>query len=107
MAEKPPKEQTVEVEIIPSLEPKLGREYVNFASVSFSPFDFTLTFCQAPSMADIVRLKHAEGGKLPSTLNVDVPSTIKIIVSEEVLLQLIDALKINHEKFLKFKKGKT
>jgi len=104
MAEKPPEEQEVQIELIPSMEPRLGREYVNYAQVAHSPWDFTIRFCQAPSLADIVRLKRPAGGKIGPNLKVEIPSTIELIVSPEFLPKIIEALKINYEKYLKTKK---
>lgn len=101
MAEKAPGEQEIQIELIPSMEPKLGREYINYAQVSHSPWDFTIRFCQAPSIADLVRLKRPAGGKIGPNLKVEIPSTIELIVSPEFLPKIIEALKINYDKYLK------
>jgi hypothetical protein len=105
MLEKPgkpakEKEKEITIELIPSLEPKLGRVYANYAQISHSPWDFTIRFCEAPSSADIVRLKRA-GGK------VEIPNIVEVIMTPGLIPSVLKALKINYEKYMKAYEGKA
>lgn len=94
MAEKSTKEKEITIELIPAPEPKFGRAYTNFALISHSPWDFTIAFCEAPSITNLERLKQS-GGK------VEVPNVIEMIISPNFMPQLIEALKINYERYMK------
>ena len=94
MAEKPTKEKEITVELIPAPEPKLGRAYTNFALISHSPWDFTISFCEAPSITGLERLKRS-GGK------VEIPNIVELIIGPSLMLQLIKALKDNYDKYMK------
>jgi hypothetical protein len=66
------KEKRIQIELIPSLEPRLGRAYANYVQISHSPFDFTIRFCEAPSTADIARNEEFEKGvKIPNIVEVN------------------------------------
>ena len=93
ISEKKIKGKSDELELIPSLEPRLGRVYSNFAWISHSPWDFTIRFCDAPPGGDAARLR--QGTKLT------VPSVVDVVVPVEVLPSLISALQTNYEEFLK------
>lgn len=92
-------DKEIQIELIPSLEPKLGRVYANYVQVSHSPYDFTIRFCEAPSVADIVRLKG-------NRKKVEVPNIVELIIPPDLMPQIIEALKINYEKYLKAYKEK-
>jgi hypothetical protein len=94
MAEKPAKETEINVELIPALEPKLGRVYANYALISHSPWDFTITFCEAPSISNLARLKRI-GSK------VEIPNIVELIIAPNLIPKIIEALKINYEKYMK------
>jgi hypothetical protein len=94
MAEKPTKEKTITVELIPAPEPKLGRAYANYALISHSPWDFTIAFCEAPSIVNLERLKRIDG-------KVEIPNIIELVIGPNLMSQLIEALKINYEKYMK------
>ena len=103
MAKKPPQEpeeKEIQVELIPSLEPKLGRAYANYVQISHSPWDFTIRFCQAPSVADVVRLKRP-GNK------VEIPNIVELIIAPDLMPAIIEVLKIQYEKYLKEYKEKA
>lgn len=95
--EKPSKElKSVQVQLIPSLNPKLGRVYSNFIEVSHSPWDFTLRFCDAPSGGDIPRLtKGSKGGQI------EIPSIVEIVIPVVLMPGLIRALTDQNEKYVK------
>ncbi len=94
MAEKPTKEKEITVELIPAPEPKLGRVYTNYALISHSPWDFNITFCEVPSIANLDRLKRI-GGK------VEIPNIVELIIAPNLMPKIIEALKINYEKYMK------
>jgi hypothetical protein len=105
MPEKPAKiakgeEKEIKVELIPSVEPKLGRAYANYVQISHSPWDFTIRFCEAPSVADIGRLKRS-GNK------VEIPNIVELIIAPNLIPKIIEALKINYEKYRKEYKEKA
>jgi hypothetical protein len=99
MAEKP-NEKEITVDFIPSLEPKLGKVYVNFAQVSHSPWDFTIKFCIAPPGVDIPRL-HKSGEKY-----IELPNIVELIVGPDFVPLIIAALQENYDKFIKTYKVK-
>ena len=58
---KPTKKATktgkaIEVKFIPSDELISNRLYANYVQVTHSPFDFTLRFCDAPSILDVKKV---------------------------------------------------
>jgi len=83
----------VEIKLVPTLNAKLGRIYSNYAEVSHSPWDFTLKFCDAPSGADILRLKTDN--------TVDIPTLVEIIIPVNLISGLIQALTDQNEKYIK------
>lgn len=88
-------EKKIKIDLIPSLESKLGRAYVNYASISHSPFDFSIRFCEAPSLADAARIK----GDRDATL--EIPTIIELVMTPNLIPKIIEALKINYEKYQK------
>lgn len=84
--------EQISLEIIPSMEPKLGRVYSNYVQISHSPYDFTIRFADAPSGRDVQKLR--EGNQIT------IPSLVDIVVVPELIPEIIEALKANYEKYL-------
>jgi hypothetical protein len=95
------KEKGITVEFIPSLEPKLGRAYANYAQVSHSPWDFTVRFCEAPPSADIPRLIQS-GEK-----EIEIPNVVEIVMAPDLIPLVIRALTTNYEKYINTYKVKA
>jgi hypothetical protein len=87
-----PKEKTVTLKIMPSVEPKLGRVYSNYVQVSHSLYEFTIRFGDAPSGP--VLEKFREGDKIT------IPNIIEIVVVPDLIPAIIKALETNYNKFL-------
>jgi hypothetical protein len=92
-----PKKETLTINIIPSLEPKLGRVYSNYVQVSHSQYDFTIRFGDAPPGGDIVRLKKGD--------NITIPNIVEIIVVPDLIPKIITALETNYRNFVEQFKG--
>ncbi len=92
-----PKKETITVNIIPSLEPKLGRVYSNYVQVSHSQYEFTIRFGDAPPGGDLVRLKQGD--------NITIPNIIEIVVVPDLIPAIIKALDTNYNKFLEQFRG--
>jgi hypothetical protein len=92
-----PKKETVTVNIIPSLEPKLGRVYSNYVQVSHSQYDFTIRFGDAPPGGDVVRLKKGD--------NITIPNIVEIVVVPDLIPAIIKALDTNYNQFREQFKG--
>ncbi len=90
---KKEKQKAKPIEMVPSLQSDSGRVYSNFISVSHSPWDFTLRFCDAPPGGDVERL--AEKGKLVA------PTKAEVIIPVNVMPELINVLKDQLEKYEK------
>jgi hypothetical protein len=87
------KETKKPIQFIPSLEPKLGRIYSNYVSVSHSPWDFTIRFSDAPPFGDISRL--AKDGV------VEIPNLVEIIIPINLMPKLVDVFRENLNQFQK------
>lgn len=91
-----PKDKTLEeiqprqISLVASKTAKFGRAYANYVSVSTSPWDFTLRFCDAPPGSDVP--DEAE--------TVEAETIIQIILAPNVVPGLIDALKQSHKNFV-------
>jgi hypothetical protein len=92
-----PKKGTLTINIIPSLEPKLGRVYSNYVQVAHSQYDFTIRFGDAPPGGDIVRLKKGD--------TVTIPNIVEIVVVPDLIPAIIKALDTNYKAFLEQFKG--
>ena len=92
-----PEEKILEVKIIPSLEPKLGRVYSNYVQVSYSQYDFTIRFGDAPPGGDVERLKQGN--------EIIIPNIIDIIVVPELIPAIITTLDTAHKAYLELVKG--
>lgn len=100
MAEKSSKEEKeIQIELVPSTESKLGREYINYAQVSHSPWDFTIKFCQTPAMVDILKLKRSAG-------KAEIPTIVELIIAPDFLPKIIKALQTNYDRYLTEQKEK-
>jgi hypothetical protein len=90
---KPASEKkTVQVKVIPSLEPRLGRVYSNYVQVSFSQYDFTIRFGDAPSGGDVDRLKQRD--------TITIPNIIDIVVVPDLIPAIKKALDIAYNNYL-------
>lgn len=87
------KKKELPLELVPSLQSKTGRLYSNWVQVSHNPWDFTLRFCDAPPGADVDRLREGK--------TLILPTVAEIIIPVNLMPGLIEALQVNHEKYLK------
>lgn len=87
------KQEQIQIELIPDLNAKLGRIYSNYIQISHSPWDFTLKCCDAPSGADILRLKTDN--------KVNIPNLVEIVIPVNLISGLIKALTDQSEKYIK------
>jgi hypothetical protein len=88
----------VEVAILPKDENSVPRQYANFTRVIHSPFDFTLTFCDVPALEEgSVEVVDGKG-------IVEVPVVARICCPHSLIPNLIEALKKQHEAYLKLKR---
>lgn len=92
-----PKKEALTINILPSLEPKLGRVYSNYVQVSHSQYDFTIRFGDAPPGGDIVRLTKGD--------MVTIPNIVEIVVVPDLIPAIIKALDTNYKAFLEQFKG--
>lgn len=102
MAEKPARRatkkqkiETITVEIIPSMEPKLGRVYSNYVQISHSALDFTIRFGDMPPGVDVKNLKRAN--------KVTIPNVVEVVVVPELIPMVIKALETNYQRYLEVK----
>lgn len=86
------KPETITLEIIPSIEPKLGRVYSNYIQISHSPWDFTIRFADAPSGSDAKELKQG--------IKLKIPTVVDVVVVPTLIPGLIQALEANYKKYL-------
>lgn len=73
MADEPKKtapKKPIQVKIIPSLEPKLGRVYSNYVQVSHSKYEFTIRFGDAPPGGDVERLMKGNKLTIPNIIEI-------------------------------------
>ncbi len=47
------KTEPAQIKIVPDSNLERKRVYSNFVNISHSPFDFTLTFCDAPAVTNV------------------------------------------------------
>ena len=72
--------------IVPDDDAKEPRSYANFCSISHTPFDFTLTFCEVMPLSE-QDIRNAEVEQI-----VKAPVRAKIVVPVQLLPNLISAL---------------
>jgi hypothetical protein len=86
-----PEKKIIEVKVIPSLEPKLGRVYSNYVQVSHSQYDFTIRFGDAPPGGDVDRLRQGD--------QITIPNIIDIIVVPNLIPAIINALDTAYKNY--------
>jgi hypothetical protein len=86
-----PEKGFLELKLIPSLEPKLGRVYSNYVSVSHTKYDFTIRFGDLPPGGDMQRLRHGQ--------EMTIPSIIDIIVVPDLIPGIMQALDENYKRY--------
>jgi len=92
----PSEKKTSEIKIIPSLEPRLGRVYSNYVSVSHTKYDFTIRFGDLPPGGDVERLRR--GNELP------ISNIAEIIVAPVLIPAIIEALDVTYKSYLELYK---
>ena len=95
----PPKIESIKVNLIPSLEPRLGRVYSNYVQVSHSQWDFTIRFGDAPSGWDVNRLRKGD--------QITIPNIVEIVVVPDLIPAIAKALETNYNIFLEHYRGST
>jgi hypothetical protein len=102
MVAKKKTEEPEELKLKASGDAVHGRLYANFINVSFSPWDCTLRFCDAPPFAEVEKFK--KDGFLVLKPMVD------IVIPTDVVPELINALQQafdGHMKALEESKNET
>ena len=75
--------------IVPAEDPvgaPTPRTYANFCSIAYTPFDFTLTFCEVMPLSD-TEIKEAETEHV-----VRAPVRVKVVVPVQFIPNLMGAL---------------
>jgi len=86
---KPEDKKAINFSIVPDEGAGVSRVYSNFCSIQYSPFDFTLTFCEALPITER-ELKEAA-----STHVVKAPIKVRLAVPFQMIPGLINALQEN------------
>src|SRR3954469_26063555 len=83
MADQP---KQINFTIIPDDSPNEPRTYANFCSIAHTPFDFTLTFCEAMPLSE-KELQAAETDHI-----VRAPVRVRVVVPVQFVPTLVQAL---------------
>lgn len=86
--------KTVEVRIHPDVRPDTPFYYVNYVSVSHTPFDFTLSVLRVPSPLTQEQMAFAQDGK-----PVPVEPVLQVVIPPPVIKALIGALSEQYRKY--------
>jgi hypothetical protein len=81
-----PRRKQINFSIVPDEQPGEPRTYANFCSISHTPFDFTLTFCEVMPLSER-ELKEAEQEHV-----VRAPVRSRVVVPVQFVPNLIAAL---------------
>ena len=84
--QQPPARKQINFSIVPDEQPGEPRTYANFCSISHTPFDFTLTFCEVMPLSER-ELKEAEHEHV-----VRAPVRSRVVVPVQFVPNLIAAL---------------
>jgi len=90
------KPQEVELKFVPTKDPKLGRIYSAYISVSHSPWDFTMRFCEVPARGDM-NIKPGDVKK--GVAEVPAPSLVDVTIPAPVMPSLIAAMQAQLDKY--------
>jgi len=82
----PDQPKQINFTIVPDDGPDGARTYANFCSISHTPFDFTLTFCEVMPLTE-KEIKTAESDHV-----VKAPVRVKIVVPVQFVPNLVAAL---------------
>ena len=82
----PPERKQINFTIVPDEETGEPRIYANFCSISHTPFDFTLTFCEVLPLSE-EELRKAETQHL-----VKAPVRARVVVPVQFIPNLVAAL---------------
>jgi hypothetical protein len=85
MSDQPERKQ-VNFTIIPDEQPGEPRTYANFCSISHTPFDFTLTFCEVMPLSE----RDVQAAEKEKTVRAPVRS--RVVVPVQFVPNLIAAL---------------
>jgi len=87
-----PKQEAVQIKVIPSLEPKLGRVYSNFVQISHTKYDFTIRFADGPPGGDLERLREGD--------TITIPNIVEIVIVPDLIPPIIKALETGYKNFI-------
>lgn len=87
------KVEKITVNIVPSLEPRLGRVYSNYVQVSHSPWDFTIRFGDAPPGGDVQRIRIEN--------EIIIPNIVEVIVVPQLIPAIMKAMETSYNSYLK------
>ena len=94
--ENPSKPKELVIELVAGKNPKLGRIYSNYVSVSQTPWDFTLRFCDTPPRADVeVSERAGEEGSVIA----EAPAIVDVIIPAAIMPALINAMRSQLNKY--------
>ena len=81
-----PEHKQINFTIVPDEQPGEPRIYANFCSISHTPFDFTLTFCEVMPLSE-KELQAAEADHI-----VRAPVRVRVVVPVQFVPTLVQAL---------------
>src|SRR5262252_5865627 len=85
MSDQPERKQ-INFTIVPDEQPGEPRTYSNFCSISHTPFDFTLTFCEVMPLSE-QELRKAEQNQV-----IKAPVRTRVVVPVQFVPNLVAAL---------------
>jgi len=93
MEEKEKAAELLPIEIVPVGYKEITPVYANFVNINHTPFDFTLTFCEAsPVYKD-------ELEKVKESARLEAPTKARIVIPANLVPALISALQENYDKY--------
>ena len=97
-----PERKQINFTIVPDEPSDVARTYANFCSISHTPFDFTLTFCEVlPPSETEVRAADADDddSEAASVRQLRAPVRARIVVPAQFVPSLISALQEHARAF--------
>ncbi|MBU4233908.1 MAG: DUF3467 domain-containing protein [Proteobacteria bacterium] len=96
-----PERKAVTISLTPSLEPKLGRVYSNYVQVAHTQYEFTIRFGDFSPLRSEDLVKQKSGDKII------VPNIVEIIITPDLIPEVMKALETNYTRFLENFRGLT
>lgn len=93
MNEKEKAAEALTIEIVPVGYKEMTPVYANFVNINHTPFDFTLTFCEAPP------IYRGEEEKIKKNPRLEAPTKARVVIPVNIVPALISALQENYDKY--------